>query len=77
MEVEQFKEDVRAGRSTLDRLVELMLMLQRELQAAQQELDQAKRRIAELERQRGGPAKPKVEEPFSLREEEKRRRPVA
>lgn len=47
MDVEQFKEDVRQGRVDVDRLVELVLMLARQLEAAQ-------RRIEELERQLGG-----------------------
>jgi transposase len=72
MDVEQLKEDVRAGRITLDRLIELIVTLQRELQAARQELDKAQRRSAELERQLGGGTKPQISEPFSLRAEEKR-----
>ena len=52
MDVEQFKEDVRKGRITLDRLVELVVILLDELQAA-------KKRIEELERQQGAPATPK------------------
>jgi transposase len=64
MDAEQLKEDVREGRITADRLIELVVMLQRELQAA-------KERIANLERQGGGPP-PKVSEPFSLRAEEQR-----
>jgi transposase len=63
--VEQLKEDLRAGRIDVDRLIELMVTLQRKLQAAEQ-------RIAELEKQRAGSPTPKVEEPFSLRAEEKR-----
>jgi hypothetical protein len=72
MDVEQFKEDVRGGRISADRLVEVVVTSQRELQAAKQELDQAKRRIAELERQLGGPPTAKVSQPFSLRAEEQR-----
>lgn len=51
----QFKDDVRAGRIAAGRLAELVLALQRELQAAneiidqtKQELDQAKQPIADL-----------------------------
>jgi len=79
MDVEQLKEDVREGRITLDRLIEVIVRSQRELQGAKQkldqakqELDQAKQRIAELERQVGSSAMPKVSEPFSVRAEEKR-----
>ncbi len=47
MDVEQFKDDVRAGRITLDRLINVIVTSQRELQAAKQELKQAKQRISE------------------------------
>ena len=72
MDVEQLREDVRSGRITGDRLVDVIAAFQRELQAAKQELDQANRRIADLERQLGGPPTQKVLEPFSVRAEEKR-----
>ena len=62
-DVEQFQRDVRAGRIGSDRLVDLIVTLQRQLQAAQ-------RRIAELEKKLGGAATTKVEQPFSLRAEE-------
>jgi hypothetical protein len=64
MDVEQFKDDVREGRIDVDRLVDLVVTSQRELQAA-------KRRIEELEQKLGGSTS-KVDEPFSVREEEKR-----
>jgi hypothetical protein len=79
MDVEQLKEDVLRGQITLDRLIEVVVTSQRELQAAKQgldqtkqELDQAKRRIAELEQQLGGAPRQEVSEPFSLRAEEQR-----
>ena len=53
MDVEDFKEDVGAGRIDSDRLVELVITLQRELQAAN-------RRIEELERKQGDAATPKT-----------------
>ncbi len=62
---EQLKDDVRSGRIDVDRLVNLVVILQRELQ-------EARRRIEELEKKLGGSGTAKVEEPFSLREEEKR-----
>jgi len=65
MDVEQFKDDVREGRIKIDRVVDLVVTLQRELQAA-------KRRIEELEKKLGGPPTQKIEEPFSLRAEERR-----
>lgn len=65
MDVEQFKEDVRAGRIDGDRLVELVVTLMRQLQ-------QAKERIAELERKLGNPPSAKVAESFSVKAEEQR-----
>ena len=64
---EQLKQDVREGRIDADRLVELIVKLQRELQ-------EARRRIDELEKKSGGSATTKVSEPFSLRAEELRQR---
>jgi transposase len=58
MDVEQLKEDVRAGRITPDRLVDLIAALQR--------------RIDELERQLGAGATQRLPEAFSMRAEEKR-----
>lgn len=65
MDVEQLKEDVREGRVDVDRLVDLLGMLQRKL-------TQANQRIRELEEKLGGAATPKLDQPFSLKAEEKR-----
>ena len=62
---EQLKEDLREGRIDANRLVDLILTLQRKLQGAE-------RRVAELEKQLAGSATAKVDEPFSMRAEEKR-----
>jgi hypothetical protein len=67
MDVEQFKQDVREGRIDVERLVDLVVSLQRELQAA-------RRRIEELERSRGGSGTTKVAEPFSMRAEQQRQK---
>jgi transposase len=64
-EVERIKEDVRQGRIDAERLVEVMVALQRRLEAAE-------RRIGELEKQLGPSATTKVDEPFSMRAEERR-----
>jgi len=72
MDVEQLKEDVLGGLIPLDRLIDLIATLQRKLQAASQEIDQARKRIDELERRLGGSAGEKIPEPFSMRAEEKR-----
>ena len=61
----QLKDDLRAGRIGADRLVDLIVALQRQLQAAQQ-------RIAELEKQLLGSGTVKVDDPYSMKAEEKR-----
>jgi len=66
--VERLKEDVREGRISVDGLIAVIATLQRQLDAALQ-------RNAELEKDRPGqtpPTTPKVDEPFSMRAEEKR-----
>ena len=68
--IEQLKEDVRQGRVDVDRLIDVIVSLQRQLEAARQ-------RIEELEKKLGGPGAPtpaKVDQPFSMRAEEKRQR---
>ena len=72
MDVGQLKGDVSAGRITVDRLIDLIVTLQRQQQATKQELDEAKKRIEDLERRLGGSATQKFSEPFSMRAEEKR-----
>ena len=63
--IEQLTEELRQERIDPHRLIELMVNLQRELQAAKQ-------RIVELEKQLGGSPTAKIDEPFSMRAEEKR-----
>jgi len=65
MDVEQFKDDVRSGKITVERLVELVVGQQRELHTARQ-------RIEQLERQLGIPSSPKISQPFSVEAEERR-----
>src|SRR5271167_3739366 len=68
--IDQLKEDVRQGRVDVDRLIDVIVSLQRQLEAARQ-------RIEELEKKLGGPEAPtsaKVDQPFSMRAEEKRQR---
>lgn len=65
MDVEQLKDDVHAGRITVDRLIELVVTSQRELQAAKQHIE-------DLERRLGDSPTSKVSEPFSMRAEEQR-----
>lgn len=63
--IETLRQDVREGRIDADRLVDLIVTLQRQLQAAHQ-------RIEELEKRLGGPPTTQLDEPFSLRAEEQR-----
>ncbi len=66
--IEQLKQDVRDGRIDLDRLIDVIVTQQRQLEAAKQ-------RIEELEKRLGAPPSSpmaKVDESFSMRSEEKR-----
>jgi transposase len=63
--IEQLKQDVREGRIDPDRLIGLLVTSQRQL-------EEANRRIAELEKKLGGSATVKTSEPFSMRAEEQR-----
>jgi transposase len=68
--IEQLKQDVRDGRIDINRLIDVIVTLQRQLEAAKQ-------RIAELEKKAGSPTPAttaKIEQPFSMREEEKRQK---
>jgi hypothetical protein len=70
--IETLKQDLQQGRITADRLLELLAAQQRTLQAVLQQLQAAQQRCAELEQKLGGPPTPKLEQPFSMRAEEKR-----
>jgi hypothetical protein len=70
--IEQLRQDVHAGRITVDRLISVVVTQQRQLEAMQRELQSAQQRIEELEKNAGGMATAKVDEPFSMRAEEKR-----
>jgi transposase len=77
--IETLKLDVREGRIDADRLIDILVASQRQLQATQQQLhttlqqlQTAQQRIAELEKKVGGPPTTKLDEPFSMRAEEQR-----
>src|ERR1700729_4796 len=64
--IEQLKEDLRTGKIDVNRLIDLLGILQPELQAANQ-------RVAELEKQvAGNSGTAKIDQPFSMQAEEKR-----
>lgn len=72
MDARQIKEDVEAGRIDVDRLIELIDAQQRLLREIQRELEDARRRIVELEKKLGPQASSRVEGSFSVQAEEKR-----
>jgi hypothetical protein len=70
--IETLRQEVRAGRISAERLLDLIGSLQGQIQTLQQQLQAANQRIEELEKKLGGPSTAKLEEPFSLRAEEQR-----
>jgi len=74
--IENLKQDVQQGRITADRLIEIIASQDRTfrtlMQQLQQQLQASQQRCAELEQKLGGPPTAKVDEPFSVRAEEKR-----
>jgi transposase len=76
---EQLRDDLREGRIDPHRLIDLLVCVQRQLQATTQQLQattqqlaEAKQRIEELEKNAGVVTTAKVDAPFSVRSEEKR-----
>jgi transposase len=69
---DQLRLDFREGRLDVERLFDVIVTLQRQLESSQRQLESAKQRIEELEKKLGGPATAKVDEAFSVRAEEKR-----
>jgi transposase len=70
--IEMLKQDLKDGRISAERLVDLVADLCRKLEAANQRIEELNQRIEELEKQCGGTPTAKVEEPFSTRAEEQR-----
>src|SRR4051794_39910928 len=71
--IEQLKADVLSGRIDANRLVDLIATVQRELQAAKQRITDLEQRNAELEEKLAATSgSAKLDEPFSMRAEEKR-----
>jgi transposase len=71
--IQQLQQDLRDGRIDAQRLIDVLVTLQRQYEVAQRELEAARQRIQELEKQAGvPPTTGRVDEPFSMRAEEKR-----
>src|SRR6202522_4379684 len=70
--IDQLRQDLREGRLDVERLFDVIIALQRQLESSQRQLESAKQRIEELEKKLGGPATAKVNEAFSVRADEKR-----
>jgi transposase len=70
--IETLRQDVQDGRIGADRLVDVIASQQRTMEDLLQQLRAAKERLEELEKKLGSPPTPKLDEPFSLRAEEKR-----
>src|SRR5205085_5578525 len=71
--IEQLKQDVREGRIDLERLVDVIGTLQRQLEAARQRIEELEKNAANRTPPAAGSAG-KLEQPFSMRAEEKRQR---
>jgi transposase len=72
IDIEALKQDVQHGRIAVERLIDLIASQQRTLQAVLPRLHAAEQRCAELEKKLGGPPTAKLDEPFSMRAEQKR-----
>jgi transposase len=70
--IESLKQDLREGRISAERLVDLVADLCGKLEAANRRIEELNRRIEDLEKQCDGTPTAKVDEPFSTRAEEKR-----
>jgi transposase len=70
MDVEQLRQDVREGRVKLERLVELIVVQQRQLAEAYARIRELEAALDELRKQSSGTAK--IDEAFSMKAEEKR-----
>src|SRR4051794_39348123 len=70
--IESLKQDLREGRISAERLVDLVAELRGKLEAANRRIEELNRRIEDLERQGEGTPTAKVDELFSTRAEEQR-----
>ena len=67
--IEQLKQDVRDGRIDVNRLIDVIVMQARQLEAAKQRIEELEKKLGEPPRLR---PRPRSMQPFSMRAEEKR-----
>ena len=72
MDAEQLKQNVRDGRIAPERLIDMIVTLQKLNLQQSAELEAARKRIDELEKQIGGGPTAKLDQPYSMKAEEKR-----
>jgi hypothetical protein len=72
MDAEQLQQDVREGRVNPDRLVDLIVAQQHKLAEAYERIRQLEETIETLQKQLGASSTAKLDEPFSMKSEEKR-----
>ena len=72
MDVKQLEQEVREGRVKPERLVELLVKLQRKLAEAQERIGTLEATVEELQKQLAAASTAKLAEPFSMQAEEKR-----
>jgi uncharacterized coiled-coil DUF342 family protein len=72
MDANQLKQEALAGRVSVETLVDWVVRFHEQLQASHQQLREAQRRIEELEKKGGGSGTAKLDQPFSVKAEEKR-----
>ena len=70
--IETLKQEVQQGRIPVERLIDLIAAQQRTIQTVLQQLQASQQRCAELEKKRGAPPTTKLDQPYSMRAEEKR-----
>jgi hypothetical protein len=70
--IEQLRQAAREGRISVERLLDMIAALEKQLADAQQRNRELQQRIEELETRLGAAAAPKLNEPFSVAAEEKR-----
>jgi hypothetical protein len=72
MDVEQMKREVADGTIRIERLVAVIISLQKKVDKAEQRADKAEERVRELEKKLGQRPAERFDEPFSVKSEEQR-----